>query len=86
MFILVNSSDDYGMNHCGNFDTHKEAWEYIASSVNDDYDFDVMSLYPLHDGEDCERYNDGDIMVYAGYNWCTCYNRNYGDKWLIIEV
>ena len=92
MFILVNHSSDYGMNHCGNFDTCKEAWEYIASSIDDDYseyygeDFDLMSMYPFHNDEKCERYNDGDTQIFAGYNWCNCYARNYEDKWIIIEA
>lgn len=87
MFILVNHSSDYGMSHCGNFDAHEKAWEYIADAVQKDYDVaaeDLMSDYPFDKGY-IER-DDNSIQVFAGYDYCSCYARDYNDSWIIIEV
>lgn len=87
MFILVNHSDEYGLNCNGKFNTHKEAFECMAGEVADDYDgFDLMSLYPFSDKDDCLRYENSDVHVWAGKDWCNAYNRHYNDKWLIIEA
>lgn len=87
MFILVNYSYDYGLDTYGTFATHKEAFESIADVVNRDYtDFDIMSKYPFDNMDDCVLYENGRISVSAGYDWCVCYNDDYHDNWLIIEV
>ena len=86
MFVLVNHSDDFGLTHCENFDTHKEAYEYIAGSMIDYYDFeefDFMEAYPFENDID---YSKDDVWLSAGYNWLSCGTKKYTDRWLIIEV
>lgn len=87
MFVLVNCSDAYGMDHCGNFNTHKEAYEYIARDVSQYYDgFNLMEIYPFDGQNNSLVYENNDMQVRAGYNWCSCYDDDYSDKWLIIKV
>lgn len=88
MFILVNYSDDFGLEHCGNFETRKEAFEYIADSVCEFYaDVDIMSYYPFDNMEDSLLYESDNVQVFVGNNWCNCikWNKHY-DNWLIIEI
>ena len=55
--------------------------------VSRDYaDIDIMSMYPFDDRDDCTLYDNGRVYVYAGSNWCNCYNGDLHDHWLIIEV
>ena len=87
MFILVNYSDDFGLDTYGEFATNKEAFESIADVVKRaDDGFDIMSMYPFDDGDDCTLYDSGRVYVYAGSNWCNCYNGDLHDHWLIIEA
>lgn len=87
MFILVNYSDDFGLDTYGKFATQKEAFESIADVVSRDYaDIDIMSMYPFDDRDDCTLYDNGRVYVYAGSNWCNCYNGDLHDHWLIIET
>lgn len=91
MYVLVSHSDDFGLEYCGKFDSHKEAYEYIANSVMEccDNNFDIMSMYPfdVEDyGVDCLRYSDNGTEVFAGMDWCNCYTRHYSDKYLIIKI
>lgn len=91
MYILVNYSDDYGLNCFGKFDSHKEAYEHIADSVMKYYgnDFDIMSIYPInanHELDDNPRYKDNETEIFAGMNWCNCFSKDYSDYYLIIEV
>ena len=91
MYILVNYSDDYGLNCFGKFDSHKEAYEHIADSVMKYYgnDFDIMSIYPInanHELEDNPRYKDNETEIFAGMNWCNCFCKDYSDYYLIIEI
>ena len=87
MFILVNYSDDFGLDTYGTFDTKKEAFESIADVVNRDYaDCDIMSMYPFDDIDDCELYSYGRVSINAGSDWCNCHNGDLHDYWLIIEV
>lgn len=90
MYILVNYSDDYGLEYCGKYTSHKEAYEYIADYVMEGCDnkFDIMSIYPIDDtyDVDCLRYQDNETEIFAGMNWCTCHFRDYSDYYLIIEI
>ena len=89
MYVLVNHSDDYGLSHCGTFETHKEAYEYISDDVawNFNFKLDLMSMYPFNNQDDCLVYDENYGEVWAGYNWCNWYYESgYGEKWLIIEV
>lgn len=92
MFIVVNCFTKGGLEECRRFETHDEAFKWIAGNVKDYYDFDLMSVHPLADNGIPLVYNDSTVSVWASYDSCTCYHRDdnnrhdYTDCYLIIEA
>ena len=92
MFIVVNCFTKGGLDECGRFEIHDEAFKWIAENVKNCYDFDLMSVYPFDDNSSPLVYSDSTVSVLAGDNWCTCYHRDYNyrndytDYYLIIEA
>ena len=91
MFILVNCSDDFGLDVAGRFDTKKEAFRNIAERVDSDFGYSIdMSEYPFENDPIGCYYSENNLAVMWGSDFCSCtYYDKYGaynEKWLIIEA
>lgn len=90
MFILVNYSSDDGMCNYGKFDTREDAAKEIAKHINDYYniDIDVNDFIATHHPYDNGDFHLDDNNTHVWFNnyECCCYNDDYEDDWLIIEI